>query len=896
MGHTGTRVNALPQTRQAAGSRKRQKFRLVSAFWGDGFVDTFLRVALRSLMAEGNVLDLARENNVVFSIYTTRDAAEKLQESAFFRRLQEAVDVRLLPFALTEIDAGNFGSHNIFWKRGIEIARRNREILVYIIPDVIYSAGTLLRWAERFADGARALYTPGLQAAIETLLPELEARFGTGSGPIALDASEIPQLLFKHFHPIHSLMRPGRSYQPAHPEADFRIVQDRGIVWREFTAHPHALDPSYFNTIEAFNPRDHLDAMHFEPCSIISLEPLLKRSYQYYRPRLQDDMRLSNMGDWHNHYAGAAGVRLSANPFEFCIKADLNWTQGRSRAIAEGRLYRAHLIMASRIFSLFAALRSRGMPRAAEILAAANFLCRLRRRICVRRKAIILAPSEAALEREFGSLILPLMAERPSRQSLFALIADHVILPPDEKAKSLGGAPEGAIFGGLAGYRTARGLPVSSILAGVRVVGEAFDVGPFTVYPIDRVLKRDPARSAAENEWLPPSERAEIRASDDFMLLPESFQLALQRRYVETATSPDPRWTRRYRGTYGVTEWARRSFVHRIVHAALHVPILEPLVGLVFPVYFKPEIGAVGRRVVQFLRRVTGNIAAFARRVGNGLASRSPVISLVRRGVVSLRRDGVRATLAAVRRRLGKSPSVQKTVAAVRTSILPIDKLHSEDAALLDAVRGIRSIDSAINVLAEFERAFGSKSIRSAPLALAQEIATREGVAGEDGQKVAEKYLSELIKKYPSCAEAWLELAFLREDQNEAEAAVVCLRRAMDGVPHQDVGPFFHDPRDLAGARLTELLLQAGRQNEAIETGLKAFENSRADPFAMLSLRLALTLCASDQPAQALRHFVRAMHYEEFRWRVPSYLEDIRDFRVQPAGTKAEAQSLQAAE
>ena len=47
------------------------KIRLVTVVWGREFVDIFLRIGLRSLLAEGNAPALARAHQVTYTIYTT---------------------------------------------------------------------------------------------------------------------------------------------------------------------------------------------------------------------------------------------------------------------------------------------------------------------------------------------------------------------------------------------------------------------------------------------------------------------------------------------------------------------------------------------------------------------------------------------------------------------------------------------------------------------------------------------------------------------------------------------------------------------------------------------------------------------------------------------------------
>jgi hypothetical protein len=49
------------------------KIRLVSVVWGDFFVDIFLRVTVRSLLATGNAPELAQRHSVIYTLQTTAE-------------------------------------------------------------------------------------------------------------------------------------------------------------------------------------------------------------------------------------------------------------------------------------------------------------------------------------------------------------------------------------------------------------------------------------------------------------------------------------------------------------------------------------------------------------------------------------------------------------------------------------------------------------------------------------------------------------------------------------------------------------------------------------------------------------------------------------------------------
>ena len=175
------------------------KIRLVCAMWGDPFVDLFWRVAVRSLLAPGNAIDVARACPTRLSIITTRQGAAHIRSSPSFDRLASMLAIDFTTVGPLDPDRA---SHVVLWRVALDESRHRGETVVFVIPDVVYPRGTLTRWVERLGAGAAALFTPSLQAVCETALPELEQRFPDPAGPIDLDAAAAAPLCLRHLHPL----------------------------------------------------------------------------------------------------------------------------------------------------------------------------------------------------------------------------------------------------------------------------------------------------------------------------------------------------------------------------------------------------------------------------------------------------------------------------------------------------------------------------------------------------------------------------------------------------------------------------------------------------------------------------------------------------------------------
>jgi hypothetical protein len=452
-------------------------FRAVTVIWGAEFVGMFLRVGVRSLLAAGNLPDLARKYRVAYTIYTTSEDARAIEAAPVFQRLRESVDVQLSLFAADEIDPRHYGSHGVLWERALDSTKRNREILIFLIPDIVYAKGTLLRWAAKFEQGCRALYTPGPQVVLETILPELEAAVSPDGCRIEIDDADVARLGARHLHPMHcGMLREARRRVPF-IEYDIRPVDGRGFVFREITAQPFCLDPSYFNQIVNFSPADHLNAVETLPCTCLSVEPLLKRAEWYYRPWRLDGTRISQLGEWWNQFGPPGCTKDSETVHAFCLSDGPPWHEALRRAERAGRFLRTQLVVARQIYRLFVSFKIIGLNWSAAMIAAALFQANLRRESGIRPGALLFVPHDKAFTDVLANRFLPLLA--PSREhDLVNLIRDHA-LPATSAATPLDAR------------LTARGLPFGSIAAGATILSGPHAIDSFKVYVIDRILWRD---------------------------------------------------------------------------------------------------------------------------------------------------------------------------------------------------------------------------------------------------------------------------------------------------------------------------------------------------------------------------------------------------------------------
>ncbi len=834
------------------------KIRAITVIWGAPFVDMYLRVALRSLLAQGNLCDLARAHRVLYVIYTTPEDARAIEAAPAFRKLREAVEVRITLFSPTEIDTANFGSHNDLWRRGVDLARRNRETLFFLIPDVVYAKGTLVDWAGRMAGGCRALYTPGPQVVLETILPELEAA-AAGSDVLSLERDRVPALLLRHMHPMHCGMMRDAPRRVPFAEYDIRGVAGRGIVLRELSAQPFCLDPSHFERLVNFSPTDHLDDVATVPCSVLSVEPLFKRVEWYYRPWRLDGTRLSQLGAWWDFFGPPGCVKDSATPHGFRLIEDAAWNAQLAFADAGGRMFRAQLIVATRIYRLIVGLRRLGLERSPEVIAAALFAADLRRRVIVRPGATILVPADSAYGEEERLALRNCLV--PGREGdLLDLVRDHVVPP-----RCRGAAP-GAVV-------SARGQPLPPIAARAGIVAGPVCIEGYQIYVIDRVLLRGGVGTPAAQTPVaaPPAAHA--------ALYPGELGAAHPRRALV--------------GAFGYPAWAEGGMARRLLYLAMHVPLLEAVIALPLLAArgrFRPELGAALRRLLGLVERSPriGRAARLARGTYSAGGARAVRAALLLAAARILRMPRIVAAMRRLRARgagLARRASIVARVvgfgAAGRVAIAWLGRrvaalrwlsraAPEAAAAEFGEVRLARGLLAMEHGYAHYQAAALPLEVAPAPLELVRSCLAKSGLNADNAGPLLESSMEALLQSHPRWLECWLELGYLKQDQGRPQEALQCYLRAANGVSLS--GPGERDPRAAALASAARLLRAEGHLAEAAKNYAAALaidpgQHAVTVEYARVRRELG---CAEE----SLGLFLAGIHHEETSSNVPKTSRD----------------------
>lgn len=373
------------------------RFRLISVIWGEKFVNSFLRLTLRSLMAPGNLSDINSKYKVEYTVHTTLADAERIQKNIVYLQLSKLVKFDFQIFQLSEIHSENPNSHWNLWKREINKVCDADECVITIAPDHLFSRGTLSRWFVFFEQGFYAVFTPGIQVVQETILSELEIRFQSGTA-IDVDEYYFKKLMFEHLHPVTiTMFRDSPSYMN-HPEYHLLAIPGVGFIQKILTSHAVAFRPAEIKMDDNFRPTEKFDRIVFDACRFLSAEPLLKLLPSYYRQCRKHDFSLSHFGSWANTYMAPVNWLESELSHTYTFASNSTSKDLKSANLgAQAYVKQLRNIWAT--YRLWLFLRQEGLYQAARLLAAWQILYRLSQRIAIPEHSTVFILCNQALDR-----------------------------------------------------------------------------------------------------------------------------------------------------------------------------------------------------------------------------------------------------------------------------------------------------------------------------------------------------------------------------------------------------------------------------------------------------------------------------------------------------------------
>jgi|GEM_PF-3546188 len=278
------------------------KIHLVVVAWGGAYVRLFLDLALPSMLSARNLPALCAEHEVCCRIYSTPSDLASMAEDPAFRRLQAMVAVEGVDIATLEREALDFFQH---WEDGkfktlsachlsaMFSAAAVDAGLIFLMPDNIFSDGSLALVAERIAQGNRAVFTSRIQVLGDAFRKDFFNAFPADPpGVRTLPPRDLVRLALAHPHPwTDGLFLDRNPFQVC--SQMYWSVGEEGFLSRTWHMHPffihprrvpsaffHSIDNDY--TCQVLDPEDMLSAV-WDSDALCCVEPLPQDAQQTVR-------------------------------------------------------------------------------------------------------------------------------------------------------------------------------------------------------------------------------------------------------------------------------------------------------------------------------------------------------------------------------------------------------------------------------------------------------------------------------------------------------------------------------------------------------------------------------------------------------------------------------------
>lgn len=218
---------------------------IVCVVWGEAYTKLLLEFCIPSLLAPGNLPDWPYQTQTTLHIYTTPDDQAFMASAPVLKSLQRYIALCFHPLEQPAATANKYARMEHGFRTALRQARNHGHQVMLIMPDLVFSMGTLQVVAAAYQQGYDLLFTPNvrihLQQSHSTLLAAKK------SGVLPVSAEQCVALFARYMHPstqAQSLARESLSLWPSH----LHYWKDpHTLAMRCFHLHPlymaYAADP-----------------------------------------------------------------------------------------------------------------------------------------------------------------------------------------------------------------------------------------------------------------------------------------------------------------------------------------------------------------------------------------------------------------------------------------------------------------------------------------------------------------------------------------------------------------------------------------------------------------------------------------------------------------------------
>src|SRR5688572_30326288 len=228
-------------------SNPARAYHVVTAVWGEEFIQLFLDVCLPNQLSRENLHALPSGSR--YRIFTGGADLPMLAGSSRLDEVRRVLPVDIVEVDLAELDPqANPNTYKMMTachRRAVADAAAAEAALIFLAPDFVLAEGAIAGLVRIHAAGARAVLTANLRLARESFL----AAWAEHRKVPALAPRQLMALGVRHLHPAtESLVIDGCTTNDFPTSVYWRVPSgdgSGGVLVRAFHLHPMLVDPVY---------------------------------------------------------------------------------------------------------------------------------------------------------------------------------------------------------------------------------------------------------------------------------------------------------------------------------------------------------------------------------------------------------------------------------------------------------------------------------------------------------------------------------------------------------------------------------------------------------------------------------------------------------------------------
>ena len=423
-----TLMNVLPFK-----ASKAKKILITTAVWGDWHLQKFLDTNIPTLLAKNNLPALAKDFNLTYKIFTRKKDKVKLLKHTSISVLKELGIKIQIVLLNDELLADPIAAHHRAWKQGVDTAIKSKSLILFMPPDVIWSANSFLTVSNLLKAGKLTIFMNYLRATSNMF--EKEFPSNSDGEPIEISGRDLVGICIKSLHPLMAASFRQSQYFPVHPELVIWPIPGEGVTVRNLARELFLYDPSTLSTNQAalpeegFNPSKSTFITDSDDLFAVSLAEIGKDTDWFIDRKPLD---ISTLSSWWIKYDSISNDFVSDQKIRWHFN-EVN--KSKWLAIETGAdllIYRARVGREMiRFWQFCQIVGARSVAKVAVVLNEVNLLANL---FNFRNQFLIVVPSDASSFPQFiAELTSKALADKKASKKLLEVARKFVYKFDDKK-------------------------------------------------------------------------------------------------------------------------------------------------------------------------------------------------------------------------------------------------------------------------------------------------------------------------------------------------------------------------------------------------------------------------------------------------------------------------------